>query len=201
MGRAPGKLEDKHWKALQLLSEGTLSLKEVAEQSGFNYDHLRALINGNSEKSGYVGELFSAEMRKIDAKLAGKIKSLLKQNKVLALNMINDVLCDFKRLKSLGLDEIKVLTSINNSLAKETPNVEIGNLSYNYTKGLTAEELVHEFNRLKAIANGASNRGAVSKAFEGRPGILSVSDDEGSGAEGKSEDPDVSPDAEAGDVS
>ena len=166
------KLNAKHLKALELLSRGDKSIKSIAEEVGYKPASLYDLVEGNVERAGPVAELFNAEMTKVDKKLSRKIKSTLRQNKVLAMKLINDVLFGFQTQGVMGEDEIKILISINNTLAKESPNVEIGNLSYNYTKGLSAEELVYEYNRLRTLAVGTSNRTAVQATDEGRPGTI-----------------------------
>jgi hypothetical protein len=200
MGKPTG-LNEKHWKALELLSDGRMSIKSIAKEIGWSADYLYDLVEGNEQKTGTAGELFSAELRKVDAHLSKVIKSLLKKNKVLAMRLINEVLDNLQSKEKLDLEETRVLTQITNCLAKESPNVEIGNLSFSYVKGLSAEELVHEFNRLRTIASGSSNRGAVQKAFEGRPGILSRSSESGNGNEEQTEDPELRSDAETGEVS
>jgi len=197
MGKKVPELNQKHWDALRLLSQGDKTIKAVATEVGWSADYLYDLVEGNVEKTGMSGELFAQELRKIDVNTAKKIKSLLKTNKFLALRLINDILHEFKNQKGLSVDEIKVLTKINNSLVKSTPNVEIGNLSYNYTKGLSAEELVYEFNRLKSIADGASNREAVSGSEQGGPGILPLPSKSGSRLKVEDEDSELSADGEA----
>lgn len=194
------KLNDKQLKALSLLNEGTKSIKEVAREVGWKPDYLYDLIEGNVSKAGKPAELFQLEMQQIDKNLTKRIKSLVKRNKSLALQLINEVLHAF-RTQQLGLDEIKILTQINATLAKETPQVEIGSLSYNYTKGLSVEELLYEYNRLKSLAEGSSNRGAVQASFERRPGILPSADSTGSANEEFNEDNELSADGEAGEVS
>ena len=162
-------LNQKHLQALELLSRGDMSIKAVAEKVGFKPDSLYDLVEGNVDKAGACAELFNAEMKKVDKKLAKKIKSTLRSNKVIALKLINDILFGFQSQGVMGEDEIKILIAINNSLSKEAPNVEIGNLSYSFTQGLSVEEILHEFNRLRTIAVGSSNRAAVRKPNPGRP--------------------------------
>ncbi len=196
--RASTELKEVHWKALNLIEEGELSYKEIAEQCGWSPQYLYDLVGGDEKTCGYIGALFSAEVRKINAKLESKINGLLKTNKSLALQLINQVLHSFKKIKNLDLDEVKVLTRLNDTLAKATPSVKIGSLSYSYTKGLSAEELLYEFNRLQSIANGASNREAVRESFQRRQGSIHRVTESGSTDAEQSEDFDVSADGEAG---
>jgi len=196
MGKKVAELNQKHWDALRLLSEGDKTIKQVASEVGWSADYLYDLVEGNVEKTGNTGELFSAELKKIDATVAKRIKTLLKTNKFLALRLINDILHDFKK-RSLGETEIKLLVQMNNSLVKATPNVEIGNLSYSYTKGLSAEELIYEFNRLKSIADGASNREAVSGSSKGGSGVLPLPAKPRSRVKKQDKDSELSTDGEA----
>ena len=62
------------------------------------------------------------------------------------------------------------IVKINNSLAKSTPSVEIGEVSYH--KGLTDRDLIHEFTRLKAIAQHAIDGKGVSSVGEAGQGTL-----------------------------
>ena len=172
MGRKPvTELKEKHWQALKLIESGTLTLKQVAKQVGMSTDTLYDLHEGNTEKQGSVADLFQSELRKIEQKHAKEASKLLTSNKLHAQVLIEKILVGYKdKLDSIGsltIDEKKLVGTLNNSLAKSTPNVEIGSLTYQYTKGLSAQELVHEFTRLRTIAEGASQRGAVSTPLTG----------------------------------
>lgn len=192
----PTQLSDKHWKILSLMNDPNRTIKSIADEVGLSSDYLYDLINGNVKKAGKVAELFEAEVRKIDTKTSSRIKSLMKQNKFVALSLINSILKNFSLQKNYDLEEAKVIAQISGHLFK-APNVEIGSVSYSYTKGLSAEELVHEYNRLQTIANGPSNRGAVQESFERRPGILLDSVEQRGGVEEFDEDSQLPTDGEA----
>ena len=162
MSRGPKSvLQDKHWHALRLIEEGNLTLKQIASETGISTDTLYDLYEGNSEKQGAMADLFSSELRKIEKKISDDVKKLCKSNKKHSNELIERALLQIKQRKTLKDEDIKLIALLNNSLAKSTPNVEIGSLSYTFAKGLTALELLHEFNRLKNIVDGASQRGAV----------------------------------------
>lgn len=165
MARPAAGLGPKHWKALELWEEGVLSLKEIAAACGWSSDVLYDLFEGNPTKVGAVAHLFKAEVDKITTRTAQKVRTLVKDNKKLALLMLNNRL---KELRKAPIDDesSQELTRILNSLAKATPTVEIGSYSLSMTKGLTAEELVYEFKRLSALARNASVGGGVPKAGE-----------------------------------
>ena len=74
-------------------------------------------------------------------------------------------------------EDKKILSMYTNAIAKCKPATNIKNLSFSYTKGLDAEELMHEFKRLTTIAESSFDRRAVSEAPEGRAGALSEVDE------------------------
>jgi hypothetical protein len=172
-------LNDKHWKALELIEAGQVSLKEISRMCGWSQDYMYELYEGK-EKCGKIGELFQTELRKIETKNVSRIKTLTKENKRLALQLMNEYLRSKISKGSVSDEESKLISTVFNALAKATPNVEIGSMQWNYTKGLTAEELVHEFNKLRSIAEGASKRGAVSAAGSGSSRILPALTEPGS---------------------
>lgn len=162
MGRKPAELNEKHWKAIKLIEEGRTSLKEIAKQIGMTEDCLYKLNQGNVEKMGQVAALFKAEVDKIHKTQDRKIKHLTKANKVKTLVQMAKVLDDLENYKNLTLDEKKIIATYHNALAKSTPNVEIGSVSWSYTKGMTPQELIYEFERLKSLAEGSSDRRGLS---------------------------------------
>jgi len=170
--RKTAQLNEKHWKALQLIEAGELTLKQIAKEVGYSVDVMYELNEGRSDKLGSVADLFHAEVQKITKKLVKKAQELTKTNMALAQDIICNILVDIKHKDVLTLEDKKLVGTLTNCLSKATPNVSIGSLTYNYTKGLSAEELVHEFTRLRTIASGASQRGAVQTALAGGPRVL-----------------------------
>jgi AcrR family transcriptional regulator len=162
-----------------LISAG-VKLKEVAERCGWSERTLYALYEGDTRRGNQTAALFHAEVRKIDREIVKKIDSLTRSNKKLAQELIERILQQLHEKPKLTPEEKKLVATLHNSLAKATPNVNIGSLTYNYTKGLNAEELIHEYVRLTTIASGTSNRGAVSELEPGRSGILHSPSERGS---------------------
>jgi hypothetical protein len=156
------KLGPKHLKALELMAEGRLPLKEIAKICGWAESYFYDLVEGNAEKTSNVAFLFSAEVDKINAKNTKRIKSLSKDIQRMILSSW-DAKIKNEDGKQLTEDEEKQRVAIYNAIAKATPNVEIG--SFSYTKGLSAEDLVNEFKRLKSLAS--DSRG-VRSASPGR---------------------------------
>lgn len=149
MSHVTTQLSAKHWKALELIEEGSVSLKDIAKTIGWGEDTMYALCAGRVDKVGEVGALFHSELQKITERHAARIKTLTKDNKVLALAKINEYLRSLSKKKP-DAEMVKEINGILNALAKSTPGVEIGQFSY--TKGLSAEDLVSEFKRLSAVA-------------------------------------------------
>jgi len=168
------KLKPEHYKAIELFEEGTLSIKEIAAACGIPTDSIYDLMEGDTRNLGDVASLFKAEIDKVTVRSSAKIRVLVKDNKKLALMEMNDYLRSLraKKGKKTAADkrEIDRVVRITNSLAKSTPGVEIG--SFSYTQGLSAEDLVHEFNRLNSIARHALDGGAISSPRARRQGKL-----------------------------
>ena len=157
------QLSETHWKAIELIADGKHSLKEVAQLVGLSPTTLYNLYEGN-DAAGGTGTLFQAEIRKLDQKHLKRIKSTLVENKAISLRLMNDFLKRKLATDYVSDEDIKTICTVYNSLTKSGIGVEINNTSFSYIKGLSAEELMHEFNRLTSLAKGPSYRGAVSNA-------------------------------------
>ena len=144
-------LNEKHWEALKLLESG-LTRKEVAAKMGWSEDHFNDMCQGNPRSIGQAADLFKKELQKLETKRDDNIKFLVARNIEAAQTLIQASLDEYKGRKRFTQEEKKLITTINNSLNKSTPAVNIKSLSYSYTQGLTPEDLIHEFQRLKSIA-------------------------------------------------
>ena len=170
MARPAASLQAKHWKALELFEESILSFKEIARVCKIPLDDIYDLFEGNPAKIGNIAHLFKSEADKITARNAIKIRQLSKDNKKLALYMMNDRLKELRGKKLLKKKESLEITRILNTLAKSTPSVEIG--SFSVTKGMSKEELREEFRRLSALARFALDGGRLSSIKAGGSGSL-----------------------------
>jgi len=171
-------LSPKHWKALDLLEEGMLSVREIAKSVGWTDSILYELMAGNVQKTGTVGELFFSELKKMHSRNVSKVKHLAKENQKLSLIKLNERLRDLKSKKPTEA-MVKEISKIMVSIGKIVPNVEI-NQSYSFTKGMTAEELMHEFSRLKSVAGVTLDGSGVQGSKSGRQGALPSPDVGGS---------------------
>lgn len=187
-------LSPTHWKAIELISGGKMSLKEVAQAVGLQPDTLYKLYEGH-ESRGVTGQLFKAELNKITKKNISRVKDLIADNKFLSHMMLNDYLRRKFSLDYVSDGDVETIISVVNALNK-APTVEINSTSFSYTKGLSAEDLMHEFNRLKSLAQGALNIRGVQGPGSGRSRRISLPVGSGSGSQEEPEDPDLRADAQ-----
>ena len=162
-------LTEKHWKALKLL-EQSKTRKDIADALGFSVGYLEALCSGDVRKGGAVATLFKAEYQKGLAKAKDETDRLIRQNLNTAQKLIAEVFVEIGDKGKKSQEDKKLLSMYTNAIAKCQPAQNIKNLSFSYTKGLLPEELIHEFKRLKTIAESSFERGAVREAPEGRAG-------------------------------
>lgn len=106
-----------------------------------------------------TGQLFRAQIQKLSQKSTSKIKDIGRENKLFSLRMMNDYLHRKMALEYQSDDDIRLITTIFNALTKSTSNVEINATSFSYVKGLSADERLHEYIRLRTLAEGSSVRG------------------------------------------
>lgn len=172
-------LSEKHWKAIELISDGKMSLKEVAQAVDLKPDTLYKLYEGH-ESMRVTGQLFKAELQKITKKNISRVKDLIADNKFLSHMMLNDYLRRKFSLDYVSDEDVETIISVVNALNK-APTVEINATSFSYTKGLSAEDLMHEFNRLKSLAEGTLNVRGIQSSGSGSTGRIPVLDEPGSG--------------------
>lgn len=167
-------LKPKHYKALSLWEEGILSLKEIAGACEIPVDTMYDLFEGDTKKCGELAHLFKSELDKITTRTASKVRHLVKDNKKIALLMMNDRLKALREKEDRTATDTKEIVSLMNTLNKATPGVEIGNFNaLHINRGMTPEEMLYEFRRLTALAQHTFKRGGVSKPPKGEAGGIS----------------------------
>ena len=187
MAKPTEGLKPKHYKALELWEEGILSIKEIAKACDFPVDSMYDLFEGNAQKQGQAAHLFKAELDKITTRTSAKVRHLVKDNKKIALGMMNDRLKALKAKGDLTEKESGEVSKLMGVLNKATPGVEIGSFhALSITKGMTPEELVYEFRRLSAIARNPSVGGRVSSVGPGKQSRIPDTSDTGSSDEEES---------------
>lgn len=180
-GKPKEELNAKQLKALSLFDQGGKTIADVAAIIGVSYDYMHDLISGDTAKIGQNADLFKKAYQKIQTKRDQNIENLTKLNKEALHGQILRVAQGIKSKKNISIDEKKLLGTLMNSIGKAQQSVNIKNLSYSYTTGLSPEELIYEFTRLKAIAESSFNRRPVQSVTAGGPGSVSASDESGSG--------------------
>lgn len=167
----PTKLSEKHWQALRLIEQDK-SRQEVADALGFKKQYLDYLCVGNVEKVGKVATLFKAEYEKVMEKSRKETNDLLDSNLKKSQKLMRQVMDDIEAKDKITPEDKKILSMYTNAIAKCKPSPNIKNVSFSYTKGLLPEELIHEFKRLKTIAESSFDRRGVQQPAEGRAGEL-----------------------------
>lgn len=160
------ELNDKALQALELYKTRTLTNKQIAEKVGWSEDHIVKMIAGDTATCGSSALLFSEQVKEIDREQAAHIKKLTKTTREAILAKFEEFALSYKSKKT-NREARKEMVSIMNAIGKITPNVEIG--SFSYTQGLSAEDLVNEFRRLKGM--GSDGRG-VLPAFQRESGEI-----------------------------
>lgn len=160
-------LDEKHWKALGLINEGGLTMKEISKRAGIEYTYFTDLYAGDTERCGRIAAVFQAEVKKILNKKDGKISVLMKESKELCLQQIVRVTKDIKKKVRLSKDDQNLLVKLTTAVGRIQPEIKIDKFQYKYVKGLSAEELISEFKRLGAVAEGPSDSRSVQTAESG----------------------------------
>ena len=161
-------LREEHWQALGMIEEvNGMTMKEIAKKVNIDYSHLLHLYSGDVEKAGQLASVFQAEVKKILKKKDAKIEELMKESKELCLQQIVRVTTDIKNKTRLSKDDQNMIVKLTTAVGRVQPEIKIDKFQYKYVKGLTAEELISEYKRLGAVAEGPSDSRSVQKAESG----------------------------------
>jgi hypothetical protein len=158
-GARTKELSPKHYKALELIAENTMSLKEIAKASGIPEDNLYDLCEGNPS-TGNTGVLFQIELDKV-------LKQLDKKTRISSKKLRNTLhrkleKWAFELPAQLEDSHVRRAVELLNSVHKAIPQIEIGEVHYH--KGMDQEDIVNEFKRLSAIARLTSDGIAIQKS-------------------------------------
>lgn len=192
-------LKPSHQKALALIREGGMSLQEVAKASGITISYLYDLIEGKPS-AGNVGQEFKSELNKIEAQLSVRTKINMRTLKDILVDDLlqwNDSLP--KDPLMLKPSEVEQKRKILADLNKAQAGVEIG--EFHYHTGLSGEDLINEFKRLRSLVKSAVVGPGVPEAITRRQGILSSSSKAKVRRAKEEEASELSPESEAGDLS
>ena len=156
------KLTDKHYQLLELIRRNKYEVSELAEKSGFSEKHVLDLMHKVSTV-GPTGEHFTAELRKVDREIEERISrktSLVREKLIRKLQEWVDSVQGGSQLDSKT--KHKQLVDAINAMNKSMPyqvNIE----QYNWKDGMTAEEAVNEFKRIKGLAGQFTIRRRISE--------------------------------------
>jgi len=156
------KLSEKHYKLLQYIKSNRYSQEEMAKMADFSEEYVNDLLVGNPS-TGALGILFASELRKVDKEVETRIS---RKTSFVREKLINK-LTQWVNACGGGADldtktKHKCLVDAINAINKAMPyQVNIEN--YTWKEGMTTEEAVNEFKRIKALAAAASIRRRVSE--------------------------------------
>lgn len=156
-----GELEPKHFKALELIEENTLSIEEIAKSCKMSKNNLYDLIEGR-ETTGNTGVLFQVELEKVLKKIDRRIKTNSKKLRDTLHRKLEK--WAFELPDKLEDSHIRRAVELLNSVHKALPHIEIGEIHYH--KGLSQEDIVNEFKRLSAIARLTSDGITIQKSSQ-----------------------------------
>ena len=156
------QLNEKHLKLLELARRNKYSDDELAEKVGLTGETVNNLLVGNPS-CGEVGQLFTSELRKVDKEIESRIS---RKNNVCREKLVNKLTQWVEYVwGGEALDtktKHKCLVDAINALNKAMPyQVNIEN--YTWKDGMTTEEAVNEFKRIKGLARAAAIRRRVSE--------------------------------------
>ena len=155
-------LNEKHKIVLELYKRNKFSVEEMAEKSGFSEQYVNDLIVG-SPQAGAIGQEFGAELKKVQKEIESRISW---KNNVCREKLVNKLI-SWADYAGVGQDvdtktRHKMMVDAINALNKAMPyQVNIEN--YTWKDGMTTEEAVNEFKRIKGLARAAAIRRRVSE--------------------------------------
>lgn len=172
-GKPKTTLGYKQLKALALFKDGGKTQAEIALAADMSLSNLKSWIGGDTRVVGSLAVLFQKEWRKIDDERDENIKRLEKETNEKLMSLILRETETLSSQKKLTNPEKRLLSLYKNALSSSKQSVNIKNLSYSYTQGLTPEDLIHEFTKLKGIAESSFNRRKIDNGNDGTGKTLS----------------------------
>lgn len=156
------KLTEKHLKLLELVKRNKYTDDELAEKVGFSPEHVNNLLT-NSPTCGEVGKEFQEELKKVDKEVDTRIS---RKTNTVREKLVNKLMMWVESIG--GADDVgtktkhKMLVDAINAINKSMPymvNIE----NYSWKDGITTEEAINEFKRLKAMATLSVDRRRISE--------------------------------------
>ena len=158
----PSGLTEKHYRLLELVKMNKYTDQELAEKTGFTTLWVNNLLVG-SPAAGEIGKLFQLELKKVDKEIEARISRKTNEIRERLITRLTQWEGTIK-----GGDDVdtktrhKMLVDGINAVNKSMPyQVNIEN--YTWKDGMTAEEAVNEYKRIKGLAKQYAIRGRVSE--------------------------------------
>ena len=159
----------KHKKALQLIQDNQLNLKQIARQSGLSHSYLRRLSIGSPD-TGNIGQTFQAELK--------KIRSVIEERTTQKVAILKEIIINKLTKWAEETNLPKTFNKVKHKQHVDTykainfaPSVST---SFTWQRGMTMKELEYEFNKLASLAASLDKK-RVFKPKEGRSRVLSSS--------------------------
>jgi hypothetical protein len=156
------KLKKEHRRLLELLRQNRWNEDQLAQKSGLSIDEVYRLVS-RSPEAGKLGELFNVEYDKIRREIEERISirtCKVREKLVKSLEQWCDHVAKDGGSNIDTKTKHQMLTNAINAVNKSMPyqvNIE----QYNWKEGMSAEEAVREFSRLKGLAHRFAVRSGV----------------------------------------
>ena len=165
--RGDMELTQKHIKLLDLIRTNKYDVPTLAKKSGFEPLYVSRLLEGKIEETGDVGKRFQAELSKVDRDVESRIS---RKTQFVREKLVNKLI---QWIDATGggaeMDtktKHKQLVDAINAVNKSMPYM-VNVQQYNWKEGMSAEEAVNEFKRLKAMATKSALRRRVQELIPG----------------------------------
>lgn len=190
-------LKPNHVKALSLIRENKMSMKEIAAACKMSVDHLYDLQEG-SPKTGSYGQEFQREMQKIEKEISNRTKTRIKTLKDKLIEELDEWNDSLPKGGKLTIKDFYAKRALLAELNKASAGVEIG--EFHYHTGLEGADLVNEFKRVRSLVESAADGSGIPEAVARRSGILPVSPEDAATGTEEGQTSELPPEPEAGEI-
>jgi len=154
------KLNDKHYRLLELLKQNKWSVEELATKTGFTEPYVNDLIV-NSPNAGDIQDLFQQELRKVDSEIDARITRKTNYVREKLVNKLTQWVESVTHGSEMDTKtKHKMLVDSINAINKSMP-FQVSVENYSWKPGMGVEEAISEFKRLKAMAERSAIRSRV----------------------------------------
>jgi len=160
-------LTPRHFKLLGYIRDNKYSYEELSKKSGFDEAYISDLLHGNVLKTGIVGQKFMSELKKVDE----EVESRISRKTHFVREKLMNKLIQWIDAAGGGADldtktKHKQLVDAINAVSKTMPYMVNVN-QFAWKEGMSAEEAINEFKRLKAMAEKSVVRRRIQELVPG----------------------------------